>query len=193
MVLQSTCLHITNMAILPPINLKAWIDEHRDLLKPPVGNQVIYKDTDFIIMVVGGPNCRKDFHYNEGEEFFYQLQGDMQLPIIEDGKVRVLDIREGEIFMLPPRVPHSPQRKGNTVGLVVERRRPAGEMDSCMWFCEKCGNELYKATFHVEDIVSQLPVLMQSFYDNISMRTCNKCGTVMDVPVLEVSENNNQQ
>lgn len=173
------------MAIAAPLNLKAWIEEHRELLKPPVGNQVVYEDSDFIIMVVGGPNCRKDFHYNEGEEFFYQLQGDMQLPIIEDGKVRVIDIREGDIFLLPPGVPHSPQRKANTVGLVVERRRPAGELDSCMWFCEQCGNLLHKATFHLDDIVIQLPKLMQAYYDDINLRTCKKCGSVMEIPTLE--------
>jgi len=172
------------MAIIPPINLKKWIDEHRDLLKPPVGNQVVYKDTDFIIMVVGGPNCRKDYHYNEGEEFFYQLQGDMQLPVIEDGKRRVVDIREGEIFILPARVPHSPQRGENTIGLVVERRRTGDEMDSCMWYCEQCSNQLHKATFHLDDIVAQLPKLMQSFYDDLDLRTCKKCGTVMQPPVL---------
>ncbi len=177
------------MAILNPINLMKWVEENRELLKPPVGNKVVYKDTDFIIMVVGGPNCRKDFHYNEGEEFFYQLVGDMELPIIEDGKVRRITIKEGEIFMLPPRVPHSPQRKANTVGLVVERRRTASESDSCMWFCENCNNLLHKATFHLDDIVGQLPKLMQSFYDDLSLRTCNKCGAVMEIPVLENNEN----
>lgn len=173
------------MAILNPINLQKWIDEHRDLLKPPVGNQVVYEDTDFIIMVVGGPNNRKDFHYNEGEEFFYQLQGDMTLPIIEGGKRRIIEIKQGEIFMLPPRVPHSPQRRANTVGLVIERKRPDGEMDSCMWFCENCDNLLYKATFQLHDIVKQLPELMQSFYDDLDLRTCRKCGCVMSIPTLE--------
>jgi 3-hydroxyanthranilate 3,4-dioxygenase len=173
------------MSIQAPFNLKKWIDEHRHLLKPPVGNQVVYKDSEFIIMVVGGPNCRKDFHYNEGEEFFYQLEGDMLLPIIEDGKIRNIEIKEGEIFLLPPRVPHSPQRKANTVGLVVERTRAKEESDSCMWYCENCSNLLHKATFHVDDIVAQLPVLMQSFYDDLSLRTCKKCGTVMEIPTLK--------
>lgn len=171
--------------ILPPINLKKWIDDNRHLLKPPVGNQVIYKDTEFIIMIVGGPNCRKDFHYNEGEEFFYQLQGDMELPIIEDGKIRRVQIKEGEIFLLPPKVPHSPQRKENTVGLVVERVRTKTEMDSCMWYCENCSNLLHKATFHLDNIVDQLPNLMQTFYNDVSLRTCKKCGTIMEVPVLK--------
>ena len=173
------------MSILGPINLKKWIEEHKHLLKPPVGNQVVYKDTEFIIMVVGGPNCRKDFHYNEGEEFFYQLQGDMTLPIIENGKVRTVEIKEGEIFLLPARVPHSPQRRENTVGLVVERIRTKEELDSCMWYCERCSELLHKATFHLDDIVDQLPKLMQSFYDDLSLRTCTKCGSVMDVPTLK--------
>ncbi len=174
--------------ILPPINFKKWIDDNRHLLKPPVGNQVVYKDTEFIIMVVGGPNARKDFHYNEGEEFFYQIEGDMTLPIIEDGKVRNVEIKEGEIFLLPPRVPHSPQRGPNTVGLVIERMRKEDELDACMWFCENCNNELHKATFPLEDIVSQLSKLLDEFYSNDDLRTCNKCGTVMEVPELKTAE-----
>ncbi len=173
------------MKILNPINLKKWIDDNRHLLKPPVGNQVVYKDSEFIVMVVGGPNCRKDFHYNEGEEFFYQLEGDMNLPIIEDGKIRNIEIKEGEIFLLPPKIPHSPQRKANTIGLVVERTRAKNEMDSCMWYCEKCNHLLHKVTFQLDDIVEQLPKLMQTFYDDISLRTCEKCGAIMEIPVLK--------
>ena len=171
--------------ILPPINFKKWIDENRHLLKPPVGNQVVYEDTEFIVMVVGGPNARKDFHYNEGEEFFYQIEGDMTLPIIEDGKVRNIEIKEGEIFLLPPRVPHSPQRYPNTVGLVIERQRRESELDACMWFCENCNNELYRATFPLENIVSQLSELLEDFYSNEELRTCKKCGNVMEVPELK--------
>jgi len=164
--------------MIPPINFKQWIEENRDKLKPPVGNQVVYKDTEFIIMVVGGPNARKDFHYNEGEEFFYQIEGDITLPIIEDG--------EGEIFLLPPRIPHSPQRGPNTVGLVIERMRKPHELDYCSWYCENCNNELYKAPFHLGDIVEQLPKLLNEFYTNKELCTCNKCGTVMEKPLLKV-------
>lgn len=172
--------------IVPPINFKQWIDENRHLLKPPVGNQVVYEDTDFIIMVVGGPNARKDFHYNEGEEFYYQIEGDIQLPIIENGVVRTIDIKEGEIFLLPPKVPHSPQRGPNTVGLVIERQRAKDELDSCIWFCDdkECNNELFKADFLLGDIVEQLPKLMQTFYDDESLRTCKRCGTILEVPQL---------
>ena len=126
-----------------------------------MGNQVVYEDTEFIIMVVGGPNARKDYHYNEGEEFFYQLEGTMQLPIIENGKKRVIEIKEGEIFLLPPRIPHSPQRGPNTIGLVIERQRLDHEADACMWFCENCNNQLHKAEFHLEDIVALLKKLLE--------------------------------
>ena len=112
-----------------PINFKNWIDENRHLLKPPIGNQVIYKDKEFIIMVVGGPNVRKDYHINEGEEFFYQLEGDIVLRIRQGGKPKDIEINEGDIFLLPPKVPHSPQRFENTVGLVIERKRFKGELD----------------------------------------------------------------
>jgi 3-hydroxyanthranilate 3,4-dioxygenase len=145
----------------------------------------VYKDTEFIIMIVGGPNARKEFHNNESEEFFYQLEGDMQLPIREDGKTRIIDIKEGEIFILPPRVEHSPQRIKNTVGLVIERVRKADEWDACTWYCEGCDKELYRAKFKLDDIVEQLPKLMQGFYDDKDLRTCKHCGSVMEPPVLK--------
>ena len=128
--------------IIPPINFKKWIDENRELLKPPVCNKVVYEDTEFIIMVVGGPNTRKDYHVDEGEEFFYQLEGKMTLRIIEDGKPKDIHINEGEIFLLPPKVPHSPQRYENSIGLVIERKRTKDELDGFQWYCDKCGLSL---------------------------------------------------
>lgn len=173
------------MAKLQAFNFKKWIDEHRDLLKPPVGNQVVWKDTEFIIMVVGGPNARKDYHFNEGEEFYYQLEGDMVLKIIDDGKPVDIPIRQGDIFLLPPRTPHSPQRPANTVGLVIERKRDEKEMDGLQWYCEKCGTKMYDEYFHLTDIVKQLPPVFERFYNNESNCTCKKCGTRMERPVLK--------
>ncbi|HIC74606.1 MAG TPA: 3-hydroxyanthranilate 3,4-dioxygenase, partial [Candidatus Marinimicrobia bacterium] len=103
--------------MIQPINFKQWIEDNRKLLKPPVGNKCIYEDAEFIIMVVGGPNARKDYHFEEGEEFFYQIEGDITLKVIDNGEPKDIPIREGEIFLLPPRMPHSPQRPANTVGL----------------------------------------------------------------------------
>ena len=171
------------MAVTTPFNLKKWIDEHRDLLKPPVGNQCIYKNAeDFIVMVVGGPNSRKDYHYNETEELFYQLEGDIVVKIVDDGVPKDIHILEGDMFLLPPRTPHSPQRGPNTVGLVIEKVRK-NEDDGFMWFCEKCGNMLYEEKLHVSDIVTQLPPVMEGFYSSEMKRTCSKCGSVMQPPV----------
>lgn len=170
------------MAILAPFNLKKWIDEHRDLLKPPVGNQCVYKDaSDFIVMVVGGPNSRKDYHFNETEELFYQLEGDITVKIVDDGVPRDIHIKEGEMFLLPARTPHSPQRGPNTIGLVIEKVRKE-EQDGFMWFCEKCGNMLYEEKLVVNDIVKQLPPVMEGFYSDEHKRTCQKCGSVMLPP-----------
>lgn len=167
-----------------PFNFQQWIDEHRHLLKPPVGNKQIYiQNDDFIIMVVGGPNARKDYHYDEGEELFYQIEGDVSVKIIEDGKQVEIPIREGEMFLLPPRVPHSPQRPANTVGLVIERYRRNGEKDGCMWFCENCNEKLHETYFELTSIEQQLPVVLQEFYDSEALRTCQKCGFVMQPPV----------
>ncbi len=170
------------MSIRKPFNLQAWVDEHRHLLKPPVGNRQVYKmNEDFIVMVVGGPNGRKDYHFEEGEELFYQLEGDITLKIInEDGTPEDVIIKEGEMFLLPPRIPHSPQRPANTIGLVIERYRKEGEMDKLMWFCESCHQKLHEATFPMKDIVSELPVLMNRFMDSEELRTCKSCGAVME-------------
>ncbi|MCS6935039.1 MAG: 3-hydroxyanthranilate 3,4-dioxygenase [Chitinophagales bacterium] len=171
------------MAIARPINFKQWIEEHRHLLRPPVMNQVVYRDNDgFIIMVVGGPNRRKDFHYNETEEFFYQLEGDMLLKIVEDGKIVDIPIREGEIFLLPARTPHSPRRKENTVGLVVEMKRPPGVLDAFQWYCETCNQKLYEEKMRVDDIVKDLPGVMEKFYASVELRTCKNCGDVLEPP-----------
>jgi 3-hydroxyanthranilate 3,4-dioxygenase len=170
------------MAVALPFNFKKWIDENRHLLKPPVGNIQVWKDSEFIVMVVGGPNSRKDYHYDEGEEFFYQLEGDITVKIIDDGVPKDIHIKEGDIFLLPPRVPHSPQRGPNTVGLVIERERKGDELDGFMWFCENCGNKLYEEFEYVTDIVKQLPPIFERFYGNIDHRTCKNCGTVLEPP-----------
>jgi 3-hydroxyanthranilate 3,4-dioxygenase len=164
------------------INFQKWIEENRDSLKPPVGNKVVWKDSDFIIMVVGGPNSRKDYHFNEGEEFFYQIEGDIVLKIIDEGKPRDIPIKQGEIFLLPPRTPHSPQRPANTVGLVIERHRDEEELDGFQWYCESCGHKLYEEYVKLTNIVTQLPPIFERFYGSTERRTCSECQTVMQPP-----------
>ena len=168
--------------MLPPINFKKWIESHRHLLKPPVGNKVVYEDTEFIIMVVGGPNTRKDYHIDEGEEFFYQLEGDMILKVIENDRRVDIQIKEGEIFLLPKNIPHSPQRFQNTVGLVIEYKREEGAMDSFQWYCDQCDNLLHEVTLDLEDIVAQLPPLFEAYWKDLDARTCNACESVQNPP-----------
>ncbi len=171
------------MAIRRPFNFRSWIDENRHLLKPPVGNQQVYKgNDDFIVMVVGGPNSRKDYHFNETEEFYYQVEGDIVLKIVEDGKPVDIPIKEGEIFLLPGKVPHSPRRPANTVGLVMETYRHEGAQDGFQWYCENCGYKLYEEYAYITDIVTQLPPIMNNFFNSIEKRTCDNCGTVMEKP-----------
>ncbi len=170
------------MKVRRPFNFKQWIDEHRHLLKPPVGNKCVYEDAEFIVMVVGGPNSRKDFHYDEGEEFFYQLEGDIKVTIQEDGNAVDIPIKEGEIFLLPPRVPHNPIRGADTVGLVIERKRRTGELDGLLWFCESCNTKLYEEYFELTDITTQFQGVFKKFYGSLELRTCKKCGAVMEPP-----------
>ncbi len=166
--------------MLPPINFKKWINDNRELLKPPVCNKVVYEDTEFIIMVVGGPNSRKDYHVDVGEEFFYQLEGDMILKIMEKNKPKDIKIKEGEIFLLPSMVPHSPQRFVDTVGLVVERKRNKDELDGFQWYCENCNYLLYEKFFILTDIVKQLPLIFDTFWNSRELRQCKKCNEILE-------------
>jgi 3-hydroxyanthranilate 3,4-dioxygenase len=160
------------------LNFKSWIDENRHLLKPPVGNKMIWPNRDFIVMVVGGPNERTDFHVNQGEEFFYQLEGDMTLKVIDpEGGIRDVPIRQGDIYLLPPNTPHSPQRLAGTVGLVIESRRREGQLDSLQWYCERCFHKLYEESFQLTNIETQFQAVFQRYYDSEHTR-CKKCGHV---------------
>jgi len=161
-----------------PFNLQQWIEEHRNLLQPPVCNKLVWQDQDFIVMVVGGPNSRSDYHYDEGPEFFYQVEGHMVLKVIVDGTARDIRIGAGEIFLLPPGIPHSPQRFENTVGLVIERKRLAGERDGLMWYCEACREKLYEEYFQLQNIETDLPGVFQRFFGSEKHRTCKNCGWV---------------
>lgn len=163
----------------PPFNFNRWIDEHQHLLKPPVGNAQIWQDTDFIVTVVGGPNRRTDYHDDPLEEFFYQLRGNMVLRVRDDGKPRDIPIREGEIFLLPPHVRHSPQRpEPGSLGLVIERQRPDGLVDGFEWYCPSCHARLERVEVQLKSIVKDLPPLFDRFYANEAKRTCPSCGTL---------------
>ena len=170
------------MRPIQTFNLRRWIDENRHLLKPPVGNKQVFKDAEFIIMAIGGPNSRKDFHDDPGEEFFYQLEGDMVLKTMQDGKAVDVKIREGDVLLLPPHVPHSPQRFANTVGLVVERQRRPGEQDGFLWYCETCSHELYSEYFELKNIETELPPVFERFFASLDKRTCKHCSAVMQPP-----------
>jgi 3-hydroxyanthranilate 3,4-dioxygenase len=168
-----------------PLDLQAWIEEHRHLLKPPVGNKCVY-DGDFIVMVVGGPNQRTDYHWDEGAEWFYQLEGEMILRIQEDGAVRDIPIRAGQTFLLPPRVPHSPQRMPDSVGLVIERKRLPDELDGLLWFCEQCNAKLFEKFFKLENIELDFPPVFDHFYSSRELRTCKQCGHLNPAPAKYV-------
>ena len=165
-----------------PFNFNQWIEDNRDKLKPPVGNKNMYPmGKDFIVMVVGGPNARKDYHYNESEELFYQLEGDIEVTIQQGGKAVKVPIKEGEMFLLPKNIPHNPVRPANSIGLVIERVRKGTDMrDGLYWFCDNCNNELYNERFTLNDIEKDFLDVFKRYYNNEENRTCNSCGDVME-------------
>ena len=165
---------------LNAFNFSQWIDRHAELLRPPVGNKQVFMEAeDLIVQVVGGPNARADYHDDPYEEFFYQLRGNMVLRIIEDGRPRDVQIREGEILLLPGHVRHSPQRpEAGSVGLVVEKIRPRDAIDGFEWFCPACHALLHRVELHVKDIAADLPPLFDAFYSSDQARTCASCGKV---------------
>lgn len=160
-----------------------WIEENKSTLKPPVNNKEIYPGGDFIVMIIGGPNERKDYHYNETAEFFYQIKGDIVLKVIENNQPKDIPIREGEIYLLQPKTLHSPQRPADTIGLVIEQKRAPENKDGFVWFCENCGEKLYEEYFKLQNIVTQLPEIFNRFYSTPEHCTCKKCGTIMERPV----------
>ncbi len=181
---QTSCLPGYNgaMPVMPPFNLRLWVDQNRHLLKPPVGNKLLFQDSEFIVMAVGGPNSRKDFHHDPGEELFFQLEGNIVIRTFQEGRLIDVPLQEGEIFLLPAEVPHSPQRPAGTVGVVVERRRGPDELDGFSWYCEHCGNRLYFERVPVRNIETELPIVFSRFYSSAERRTCGVCGTVMAAP-----------
>jgi len=169
------------MAVRRPFNLQKWIDEHREELKPPVGNRNLYKDAgDYIVMIVAGPNARKDYHYNETEELFYQIEGDINVRIQEDGKAVDIPVREGEMFLLPAKVPHSPMRSEGSVGLVVELKRTSDEKDGLMWFCDNCNTKLHEDYFKLTNIEKDFLPRFKNFYESENLRKCPNCEAVME-------------
>ena len=167
--------------ITPAFNLQHWIDTHRHLLKPPVGNKCIV-DGDFIIMIVGGPNARTDYHWDEGPEFFHQLEGEMVLKIQEDGRVRDIPIRTSEMFYLPTRIPHSPQRAADSIGLVIERKRLVHEKDGLLWYCERCNHKLFEEFFTLENVEVDFLAVFDRFYRSVERRSCQACGHLNPAP-----------
>lgn len=170
------------MSFKQPFNLHQWIEENRDLLKPPVGNKNLYVESgDYIVMIVGGPNARKDYHYNETEELFYQIKGNIIVKIQDQGKAVEIPINEGEMFLLPAKIPHSPIRTEGSVGLVIERKRKEGDKDGLMWFSETANQLLYEEYFHLTNIEKDFLPVFKRFYSNEKLRTCPVTGEVMEV------------
>ena len=170
------------MSVLKPFNLNNWINENRHLLKPPVGNKNIYVDSeDYIVMIVAGPNARKDFHYNETEELFYQLEGSIKVVIQLDGERQEMKLYAGDMYLNTAKIPHSPIRSEGSIGLVIERKRAGkGFTDGLLWFCEKCNHKLHEVFFELHDIEKDFLPHYKKFYTSESLRTCKKCGLVME-------------
>ena len=163
-------------------NFNRWLEEHRHELVPPVGNKNLYHESDdYIVMVVAGPNARKDYHYNETEEWFFQLEGNITVRIQEDGKPREVRLGPGDMFLCPAKTPHSPVREAGSVGLVLERKRAGrGFTDGLLWFCESCNHPLHSAYFELHNIEKDFLPHFREFYSSETLRTCTECGHVME-------------
>ncbi|KAH9073053.1 3-hydroxyanthranilic acid dioxygenase [Lactarius deliciosus] len=172
------------MPLMPPLDLFCWLRDNGEQLQPPVNNFCLHSGTDFIVMAVGGPNARADYHINETEEWFYQHKGDMLLRVVDDGTFRDINIKEGEMFLLPSNTPHNPVRFANTVGIVIERVRPKSAIDRLRWYCRAPGHEgptvIREASFHVTDLGTQLKPFIEQWMSSEESRRCPSCGTVAE-------------
>lgn len=161
------------------VNFAQWIAENEHALKPPVNNKALFTGKDFIVQVVGGPNQRTDFHVDPYEEWFHQIKGDMHINLMTDEGARTVYVREGETWLLPADVPHSPQRpQEGSIGLVIERVREEGTLEKFQWYCEECGGLVHEVELQVRDIVADLPPVFSAFYADEEARTCGKCGAL---------------
>ncbi len=166
------------MRALVAFNLWQWIEQNRATFEPPVGNKVIWEDSQFTAMVVRGPNARRDFHVDPSDEIFYMLRGAMRLEYMVDGRRHEQIIREGEMCLLPALVPHSPHRPADTWGLVVEVKRRPEQTESLLWFCDRCDRLLHQVTMHVADIERELKAAIERFDASLALRTCSGCAHV---------------
>ncbi|KAF1814017.1 3-hydroxyanthranilic acid dioxygenase [Eremomyces bilateralis CBS 781.70] len=167
------------------MNIPKWLKENSNLLKPPVNNYCVY-DEHITVMIIGGPNARSDYHVNETPEWFYQYKGDMLLRTVDDGQFRDIPIREGDMFLLPPHVPHNPVRFADTVGIVIEQKRPAESIDRLRWYCQGCGERVHEKAFHCVDLGTQLKDAINDFAQDTEARTCGNCGELCDLTPRQV-------
>ena len=166
-----------------PFELSEWIESEMSGAMGPVGNKEVFKNSDFIFMIVKGPNARNDYHIDPYDEVFYQLKGTVQVGLIgEDGKPYTVEIRPGGVLLVSANTPHSPRRPPDTLGLVVERPRVAGEEDGIVWYCEQCGEKLHETTIQCSDIETQLKAALDAFNADFALRTCKACGAVLPDP-----------
>ncbi|MCZ6837342.1 MAG: 3-hydroxyanthranilate 3,4-dioxygenase [Planctomycetota bacterium] len=173
---------------MPPINILKWVEEHRDELKPPVGNKYLYDGDGFFVMVIAGPNARNDFHVTNSEEYFYQVKGDIVVRIQEDGAIKDIPVCEGETFFIPSGVPHSPTRGPGSIGVVVELRRPAGVIEHQQFYCGQCDTLVYDKKFDCDDIVKHFAQSMEDFWSDPELNKCPKCGhqNYRPTPIKEI-------
>ena len=176
------------MELLSTFHLKKWVRDNAQLFNPPFRtNQLLVHHKDFLVMILRGPNTRLDFHIQPGDEFFYQVQGDMELVVKPEGERRQnVTIKEGEIFLLPGGTPHSPRRFENTCGLVIERKRRQEEKEEFAWFCEKCDELVLSRVVNQGKIPSQVSAVYSEFNADPKLRTCKSCGYVFaETPMAE--------
>ncbi|EIJ38525.1 3-hydroxyanthranilate 3,4-dioxygenase [Galbibacter orientalis] len=178
------------MAIKKPFNLNKWVEENRGLLKPPVGNKNLYKEADdYIVMVVAGPNARKDYHYNQTEELFYQIEGTIEVHVQDEGEKKIMELGPGDMYLHPAGIPHSPIRSEGSIGLVIERKRDKLNIeDGLLWFCDNCNHKLYEVRFPLNDIEKDFLKHFKHFYNSKELRTCDNCGTVMPIDERYVAD-----
>ena len=178
------------MSIQKPFNLNQWIATNREFLQPPIANKNLYVDSgDYIVMIVGGPNARNDYHCNETEELFYQLEGTITIAIQEEGNKKLIELGPGDMFLLPAKTPHSPIRTENSVGLVIERKREnIGLKDGLLWYCEQCNHKLHEVYFELHNIEKDFLPHFNAFYANVNLRTCSNCQSILPIPNESVNK-----
>ena len=163
------------------VDVLRWVEASKERRSDQLLNHDTCWNRELIVKLFDGPTPpdRSDFHINTSPELFYQFEGDVFCRLLRDGKFEDHTIGTGQMFYIPPLVPHLNRRPPGSIGLAVHTERAPGALEAVAWYCESCGHQLHRIDYLFKDLLEQLPPLVRAFLADEDKRTCARCGWKM--------------